>query len=105
MDERREHPRLKKPLDASWRGHSGASPCRIADISWGGCFVETLALPSVGEETTVIVPVRGATIEIRGRVGYIERTMGFSVTFDRLAPGQIDVLTDLLGEPPASVLT
>ncbi len=58
MDERRRFPRLNKPLDGTWRGHSGASACRIVDIGWGGCFIGTLAEPAAGEQTTVTVPIR-----------------------------------------------
>ncbi|MGH7635811.1 MAG: PilZ domain-containing protein, partial [Gemmatimonadaceae bacterium] len=42
MDERRQHPRLAIPIQGSWRGASGGSQCRIADVSAGGCFVQSL---------------------------------------------------------------
>ena len=99
--ERRQHPRLAKPLDGTWRGASGGSPCRIADISWGGCFIQTLAEPSIGEHTVVCVPVADRTLEIAGTIVYRERAIGFAVRFDPLTADQTAALKPLLGEPPA----
>ena len=77
--------------------------CRIADIGWGGCFIEAMATPAIGEVTIVAVPVRGAIVEIQGTVRYTESAMGFSMEFERLTPDQVDALAGLLGEPPATL--
>lgn len=97
MTKRRRHPRVIKPLDGTWRGQSGASPCRIPDISWGGCFIETVSAPSVGERTVVTVPAGGRMIEIAGSVQYVERNMGFAVQFDELTAEQREALAHVLG--------
>ena len=104
VDERRRHERFAKPIEGTWRGQSGATACRIADISWAGCFVETVSTPSVGERTVVTVPARGRMIEISGEIVYVERGLGIALRFDKLTADQIDALTGLLGEPPASVV-
>jgi hypothetical protein len=103
VDERRRHERLAKPMDGSWRGQSGATSCRITDISWSGCFLETLTVPSIGEPTVVTVPAAGRMNEIPGQIVYVERGHGIAVRFDKLTADQIDALTGLLGEPPTSV--
>jgi len=106
MKERRQYPRIIQPLDGTYRGHSGASPCRISDISWGGCYLQTMTSPGVSERTivTVVMPVNGRSVEIPATVRYVEPAMGFSVMFDNLSPDQVDALTDVLGEPPPVVL-
>jgi hypothetical protein len=104
VDERRRHERLAKPMDGSWRGQSGATSCRITDISWDGCFLETLTAPSVGEATVVTVPAGGRMNEISGQIVYVERGHGIAVKFDKLTVDQIEALKDLLGEPPTSVV-
>jgi len=99
--EHRKYPRIGKPLDAVWRGASGGSSCRIADVSWGGCFVQTPAEPAIGEHTVVTTVIGGREVRLTGAVVYRERAIGFAIQFDPLAPEQIDVMKDLLGVPPA----
>jgi hypothetical protein len=77
--------RLVHPLEAKWRGSSGATPCRISDISLTGCFVQSLAAPSVGTKTKLTIdfgPERSVTV--RGEVVYTETGMGFAVKFTDL---------------------
>ena len=95
--ERRKYPR---PLDGSWTGASGGTTCRIGDISWGGCFIESRAEPRIGEHTVVMVPVEDQLIAISGHVVHLDKPMGFSVQFDQLSVAQIDALKPLLGERP-----
>lgn len=102
MDERRRFSRFTNPLEARWRAQSGASPCRLTDISWGGCFVQTLTEPSVGEATIVSVPVGDKTVDISGRVAYIDKGMGFAMEFDPMTVEQMEILKPLLGNPPAN---
>jgi hypothetical protein len=101
--ENRKYPRLAKPLDATWRGASGGAPCRVADISWGGCFVQSLAEPTVGERTTVSPVIDNQSVDLPGVVVYRERAIGFAIQFDPLTQDQVDVLKTLLGEPPPGV--
>ena len=73
------------------------------DISWGGCFIETVTAPSRDEHTIVTVPIGDAKIEIGGRVLYVERGMGFAVEFEPLTCETVEALKQLLGDPPPSV--
>jgi hypothetical protein len=100
MENRRQFTRLTQPLDGRYRGQSGALVCRIMDISWGGCFIETLSTPSRDERTTVTVPIGDTKIEIDGCVVYVDRGMGFAVRFDPLTRANAEALKELLGDPP-----
>jgi hypothetical protein len=99
--ERRQYTRLAKPLEAHWHGASSGSTCRVADISWGGCFVQTMAVPAIGERTVITFPVGDRAVAVEGAVIYQEKPLGFGMQFDPLTPDQVAVLADLLGAPPA----
>ena len=97
--ERRRFQRLTRPFEATWRGASGATPCRIADLSWGGCFLQTLAEPEMRERTTITFAPKGNEVTLAGIVVYVEHGMGFAVQFDPLTPSQVESLKDILGDP------
>jgi hypothetical protein len=99
-DERRRYARLARPLDGGWHGRSGSASCRISDIGWGGCFVDSRTAPPVNDSTIISVGGADGSIEIAGRVVNVENGVGFAVQFDALNAQQIAALTRLLGEPP-----
>jgi hypothetical protein len=101
--ERRHYHRLTQPLEGSFRGHSGAGPARVADIGWGGCFVESVAAPVVGDQTIVTVQVNGRRLDLPGRVLYVDAGMGFGFVFSDLEEEQIEGLQQVLGPAPASL--
>jgi hypothetical protein len=103
MDDRRRYQRLNTPLDGTWRGQSGASPCRITDLSWSGCFIQTLSAPAMHARTVVTVTIGELKVDFAGKVVYVEQALGFAVEFDKLTTDQIEALTGLLGKPPSSV--
>jgi hypothetical protein len=78
--ERRAHPRVKGPFEGFWDG-SGTQVGRIVDLSVGGCFVESVALPSVGQLVTVSMAVTGGQINLSAEVLYAESNLGFAVRF------------------------
>ena len=90
-----------KPLEATWRSASGGSHCRIADLSWGGCFIQVTAEPAIGERAEIVTRIGDKEITLTGSVVYVERPIGFSMGFDPLTQEQIDVLKEMLGQPPA----
>ena len=104
MEERRQFPRLALPMDASFLGRSGASSCRVSDISWGGCFLQTVSQASIGQRTVITFPTLNGTVGVPGTVLYVEPSMGFAVRFDTLTADQIEGLSDVLGEPPEALL-
>ena len=97
VTERRKHPRISKFVEATWSGRSGASLCRISDISWAGCFIESRAEPQVGEETTIRFSVDDVPITLRATVRNVQRPIGFAVEFEELTPAQVEILKRILG--------
>jgi PilZ domain len=94
--ERRKHPRIARPIEASWRGTSGASNCRIGDLSLGGCFIYSRATPGKGEATTVMATVADWSVALTGTVVHIDPGMGFAVRFHDLSADQVDDLRKIL---------
>ena len=96
-DERRKAPRVTVPFEGGWEGASGRRPCRIADLSTGGCFVETLNPPAVGETVKVTVALPdGHLLEAVTEVTYAFPSMGFGARFLDLPNGDHQVLADNL---------
>lgn len=99
MDERRQNIRLALPIDASWHGSSGAGMCRIADISVGGCFIQSLATPAPGESTEVTMQLgQQDPLTLRGTVVYVERGMGFALSFQQVSPEAAERIQKLIAE-------
>lgn len=97
VDERRQHPRVARPFEGTWKGASGMTRCRIADISIGGCFVQTLAMPTAGETTVVTIAFgESHSLMFTGTVVYVDPGMGFAVQFKPLPVEQADELRRLL---------
>ena len=96
--ERREYRRLARPFEGSWEGAtSGGHKCRIGDLSLGGCFVETLAGPAVGEETRITVNFGpDISMSFSGVVVYAEANMGFAVKFKGLSDQDAEQVNQLL---------
>jgi hypothetical protein len=81
-DERRRMPRASVPLEGEWDGASGHRVGRIADISVGGCFVESVAMPAIGEALALRVTLPGGIVlDVQGVVTYAALGMGFGVRF------------------------
>ena len=100
--EQRKYPRVARPLEAKWRGASGGTFCHVADVSWGGCFVQSVAAPGVGESTLIDVAIAGQEVRLSGSVVYTEPSIGFAIQFDPLTGEQKEVLKELLGAPPGT---
>lgn len=80
--ERREDERSRVSLDAWWEGLSGRQGARVSDISMGGCFIETLNVPRVGD--VIVFAIKRPTgdwLELRGTVVAADPRVGFSVSF------------------------
>ena len=102
--DRRKHPRLARPFEGHWSGASGTSSCRVADISLGGCFVQSLAMPSAGETTQVTIDFGDQSLTLDGRVAYVDPGMGFAVEFTALPAAdraQLVQVLQALGRPVA----
>ena len=97
--ERRDFPRHPHRLEGSWRGASGASSCRIVDLSWSGCFVETVAAPTIGEQTEVTIKIGADEATLTGAVNSVFHGIGFGVQFTGLSARDYNILFTILGEP------
>jgi hypothetical protein len=96
-DERRRARRLTVPLEGGWDGASGRRPCRIADLSTGGCFVESFSLPGVGERVKVTIDLPdGHAITAVTEVTYAFPSIGFGGRFIDLSAEDRQVLADNL---------
>ena len=86
-EERRKHARVAVSLDGRWQGSSGASLCKIASLSLGGCFVQTPAPPQVDDKTfmTLFLKGRGSML-LAGRVVRVEPGRGFGMQFREMLP-------------------
>lgn len=94
--EHRRFKRVKHPFTGIWRGGSRDGECRISDLSAGGCYVQTMAMPGVGESTVITIDVFGHQFELTGRIVYVEPAMGFAMEFTDMPDSQRDHLKLLL---------
>lgn len=94
--ERRQHERVVRLFEGRWKGASGSGECRIADLGAGGCFIQTLAMPAVGEKTVVTVKIGDTEITFPGKIIYVEKAMGFAVQFQDIPKDDLDDLARLV---------
>ena len=80
MSERRANPRVRGPFEGFWDG-AGRQDGRIVDLSVSGCFIESVALPKVGQIVTVSIAISGGQINLPAEVVYAEATHGFAARF------------------------
>ncbi len=99
-EERRQHPRVTHLFVGQWHASSGAASVRIGDLSVGGCFVQSLAMPKIGETTSVSVTLADRTFTFSGQVVYLDR-IGFSLKFDPIPQEVADELDRRLVEVKA----
>lgn len=102
-EERRRHARVARPIEATFSGSSGATRCRLADVSLGGCFVQSYSSPGQGHSTVVTITAGQEVLSLPGRVVYVEPGMGFAVEFQNVPKATAERLEELLAalhEPP-----
>jgi hypothetical protein len=81
-----------------WHASSGAAHVRVGDLSVGGCFVQSLAMPKAGETTSVTVTVGERVFTFSGRVIYLDPGIGFSMEFVGVPDADARELTRLLAD-------
>lgn len=94
--ERRQHERIVKLFEGRWQGASGSGDCRIADLGVGGCFIQTLAMPAIGEKTVVTVKIGAHELPFHGKILYVESGMGFAVQFQDIPKDDLNDLARLV---------
>ncbi len=95
---RRKYPRLIGPFKGQWQSANGmATPCLIADISPGGCFVRCRTTPGQRMSVTIIVTFEdGTAFSIVGSSIHGEWSNGFGVSFHAMTATQTAEFTNLL---------
>src|SRR6476646_2280523 len=97
MDERRSKPRLSVSLDAVWHGETGRQSARVADLSEGGCYLDTVGEVMTGEIVAfrVLLP-DDDWLYLEGEVKHHRHGFGFGVQFVELNLEQTEKLFSLL---------
>jgi hypothetical protein len=91
VNERRAHPRIKGPFEGWWDGTSRQTG-RVVDLSLGGCFVESVQLPTNGQVIVLSIAVQGSEINVPAEVLYGEANQGFAVRFVDMPDGVHELL-------------
>lgn len=82
MQEQRKDLRVPLRLEVRWNGFSGGAPAVTSDISFGGCYIESLAPVSIGDILDFdFQPTTSETLRLRGQVLYGHQNIGFGVRF------------------------
>jgi hypothetical protein len=93
----RGHDRVAVPLSVILDCTSGKREVRVADLSTGGCFVDSIA-PVQPDEVVglrLLLPA-GRTEDIYGTVVYVQQGIGFGVRFHDMTLDQQRVLKQLV---------
>jgi hypothetical protein len=93
----RRNERYPLPLEVRWEGLSGKHAARIADISLGGCYIESLAQVTVGEQIKFEIQLpTGGRMPLRGEIIYHQPSLGFGVCFHDLSIMERNVLSHMI---------
>ena len=103
MAEKRRDERVSLPLEARCEGLSGKYTARLSDLSFGGCYVETLALVAVGERIRFEIQLpTGRWLPLNGEVVYHQQNLGFGVRFTELSELDHEMLAHIIEYGSAS---
>jgi hypothetical protein len=82
MRERRKDVRVPKRLEVRWNGFSSCMPAVTADISLGGCYVESLHPVNTGDLLCFdFARAANQSLRLHGQVLYRHPNIGFGVRF------------------------
>jgi len=80
--ERRNAQRVNVSLEAIWEGMSGRREARVTDLSQHGCFLESCAQTSVGEQVRFLLKSPTERwLELTGEVAFYQPMVGFGIKF------------------------
>ena len=80
--------RPERRIDARLRVNAGctwARDARLADVSEGGCYVASTAVPKVDEHVEFKVTLTGVPVQLRGVVVHATRGEGSPIRFEDLS--------------------
>jgi hypothetical protein len=97
-EERREGERHPFLDEIMLEFSSGQREARISDISAGGCYVDSIAAVSEGEEVQFDLSTHdGGFIPFTGEVAYVLNGMGFGIKFTNITEEQRAFLETVTG--------
>lgn len=97
MEDKRAQPRFDVCLTARWQGSTANYNARIADLSEGGCYVDTIVEVIVGETLFLqILTPDGTWFELQGVVAHHFPRLGFGVRFINLDEEQLRQVRSLI---------
>ena len=97
MSDRRRDKRWDVCLDAVWDSRSGNFPARVTDLSEGGCYIDSLNQPNVGEVLNLKLQLpNGDWLELTGEVAHQTPPLGFGLRFVELSEEQLKNLQLLI---------
>jgi hypothetical protein len=95
--ERRKDQRHPLVLDLRLTAASGKSEARLSDLSFGGCYIDSICNTSIGEEISFEISVPWLQwVPFRGTVAFAHPGLGFGVSFAPLNSIQEEVVTQLV---------
>lgn len=98
----RVHERQAILTEIELESASGKREARISDLSYGGCFIDTIVTARVGEEITLRLRSESANpVELSGHIAYILDGFGFGIQFGELTDSARAGLSQYLGPVPA----
>lgn len=97
VDERRSDERIVTNLQTKWSGLSGRHEALIADLSLGGCYVNTNGRVDLGEVIVVEIKLpSGEWLQLRGEVTSYQTGIGFGILFSFLTDEEEQTLRELI---------
>ena len=97
IEEKRKHGRVPIILEALWDGNAGRAQARTADLSEGGCFIDTVGQVAVGESLQLQLQTPdGDFITMDAEVIYHMPRFGFGIRFTGMSDEVKTRLTKLI---------
>jgi hypothetical protein len=85
MPERRREERFEVCLDVLLEGSTGLA--RVADLSEGGCYIDTLFETHLGERLRLRIKLpNGEWLDLEGKVAHVMPRLGLGIRFINLQP-------------------
>lgn len=85
MSERRTKERFEVCLDVVIEG--GTALTRVADLSEGGCYIDTLLESHLGERLRLSIKLpNGEWLDLEGEVAHVMPRLGLGIRFINLQP-------------------
>lgn len=95
----REHERTSVAVAAVLESSAGRRESRISDLSFGGCYVESMTCYRQGEEVVLdLTSNAGENIGFTGEVAYVLEGYGFGLRFTNLGAEQLNFLLQVIPE-------